>query len=149
MGTRITVDPRVMGGKPCIRGMRVTVATIAGLLAGGHSEAEVAELYPYLDAEDLRAAEQWARDTEERAGGRLSAGVAVVSDPMLVLRLTAGELEDLEEALDGYAEERFDSYRMWLKGGSRSEAALALRDFRRVRRLFRTIGKRAVREGTP
>lgn len=59
IGTRITVDPRVMGGRPCIRGFRVTVATIAGLLASGHSEAEVLELYPYLVGEDLRAAVRW------------------------------------------------------------------------------------------
>lgn len=65
---------------------------------------------------------------------------------MLVLRLTSGELYDLQEALDVYEDERFDSYRMWLKHWSRFEAALALRDFLRVRRLFRTIGKRAVRE---
>ena len=69
-----------------------------------------------------------------------------MGDPMLVLRLTAGELYDLEEALDVYEEERLDSYRKWLKIGSRVEAAFALRDFLRVRRLFRTIGRRAVRE---
>lgn len=50
---------------------------------------------------------------------------------MLVLRLTAGELYDLEEALDVYEEERLDSYRKWLKIGSRGEAAFALRDFLR------------------
>ena len=65
-GTRITVDPRVMGGKPCIRGMRVTMATIAGLLASGHSEAEVLELYPYLDAEDVRAVVRWAAEQPKR-----------------------------------------------------------------------------------
>lgn len=59
IGTRVTVDPRVMGGRPCIRGLRVTVATIAGLLASGHSEAEVLKLYPYLVGEDLRAVVQW------------------------------------------------------------------------------------------
>jgi uncharacterized protein (DUF433 family) len=75
--TRITVNPRVMGGKPCVRGLRVTVATIAGLLAGGHSEAEVLELYPYLDAEDIRAVEQWAAGHGGkglRAAGRGSRG---------------------------------------------------------------------------
>lgn len=65
---------------------------------------------------------------------------------MLVLRLTAGELYDPEEALDVCCDERFDSYWKWLKVGSRFEAALALRDFLRVRRLFRTIGRRALRE---
>lgn len=52
---RITRDPEVMGGKPCIRGMRVTVGTILGLLASGHSEEEILEAYPYLEPEDIRA----------------------------------------------------------------------------------------------
>jgi uncharacterized protein (DUF433 family) len=56
---RFTQNPRVMGGKPCIRGTRVTVSTIAGLLASGHSEAEVLDLYPYLGDEDVRAVGEW------------------------------------------------------------------------------------------
>lgn len=46
---RITRDPDVIGGKPCIRGMRVTVGTILGLLANSHSEKEIVEAYPYLE----------------------------------------------------------------------------------------------------
>jgi uncharacterized protein (DUF433 family) len=57
---RITHDPAVMGGKPCIRGMRVTVGTIMGLLAFGQSEEQILQLYPYLDADDLRAALAYA-----------------------------------------------------------------------------------------
>ena len=53
---RITRDPDVMGGKPCIRGMRVTVGTILGLLASGHGEEEILEAYPYLESGDIRAA---------------------------------------------------------------------------------------------
>ena len=53
---RITFDPRVMGGKPCIRGMRVTVGTIVGLLAAGRSRDEVLEAYPYLEEADLQEA---------------------------------------------------------------------------------------------
>jgi uncharacterized protein (DUF433 family) len=53
---RITIDPRVMGGKPCIRGMRVTVGAIVGMLAEGHSAAEILQLYPYLEAEDIAQA---------------------------------------------------------------------------------------------
>ncbi len=53
---RITMDPAVMGGKPCIRGLRVTVGAIVGLLAAGKTEAEVLAAYPYLEPEDLRAA---------------------------------------------------------------------------------------------
>lgn len=51
---RITHDPNVMGGKPCIRGLRVTVGTIVGLFASGRSREEILGLYPYLTADDLR-----------------------------------------------------------------------------------------------
>jgi uncharacterized protein (DUF433 family) len=53
---RITLDPAVMGGKPCIRGMRVTVGMLIGLVASGATTDEILELYPYLEAEDIRAA---------------------------------------------------------------------------------------------
>lgn len=57
----------VMGGKPCIRGMRVTVGTIVGLLAAGKTEKEVLNAYPYLEPEDLRAALTYAAwRTEEK-----------------------------------------------------------------------------------
>ncbi len=58
--TRITLNPQVMGGKPCIRGLRVTVGTIVGLFASGHSNAEILRLYPYLEEDDLRAALAYA-----------------------------------------------------------------------------------------
>ena len=58
--SRITTDPAVMGGKPCIRGLRVTVGTIVGLVATGHAEAEILSLYPYLEAEDIREALSYA-----------------------------------------------------------------------------------------
>ena len=57
---RITLDPEVMGGKPCIRGMRVTVGTILGLLASGHGEDEILRAYPYLEREDIKAALSYA-----------------------------------------------------------------------------------------
>ena len=53
---RITFDPKVMGGKPCIRGMRVTVGTIVGLIASGATPQEILADYPYLEAEDIPAA---------------------------------------------------------------------------------------------
>ena len=58
--TRITSDPAVMGGRPCIRGLRVTVGTVLGLLAAGHSAEEVLVAYPYLEADDVRAALAYA-----------------------------------------------------------------------------------------
>lgn len=58
--TRITLDPKVMGGKPCIRGLRVTVGPLVGLLASGHSNDEILRLYPYLEEEDLREALAYA-----------------------------------------------------------------------------------------
>ena len=57
---RITWNPAVMGGKPCIRGIRITVGTIVGLLAAGRSTAEVLAAYPFLEAEDIRQALQYA-----------------------------------------------------------------------------------------
>ncbi len=51
---RITFNPNVMGGKPCIRGMRVTVGTVVGLVASGYSNAEILKAYPYLEEEDIR-----------------------------------------------------------------------------------------------
>ena len=50
---RITHDPAVMGGKPCIRGMRVTVGMVLGLLATGESRERILQAYPYLEPEDL------------------------------------------------------------------------------------------------
>ncbi len=57
---RITHDPQVMGGRPCIRGMRVTVGTIVGLLAAGRSIDEILEAYPYLEKDDITAALTYA-----------------------------------------------------------------------------------------
>jgi uncharacterized protein (DUF433 family) len=52
---RITVNPNIMTGKPCIRGMRVTVATIIGLLAAGSSHHEIFRNYPFLEEADIEA----------------------------------------------------------------------------------------------
>jgi uncharacterized protein (DUF433 family) len=54
--SRITLDPKVIGGKPCIRGLRVTVGTIVGLIASGHSTAEILKLYPDIEEEDIAEA---------------------------------------------------------------------------------------------
>ena len=53
-------DPGVMGGKPCIRGLRVTVGTIVGLMASGHSSEDILMAYPYLESEDLQEALSYA-----------------------------------------------------------------------------------------
>jgi uncharacterized protein (DUF433 family) len=58
--TRITFDPAVMGGKPCIRGMRVTVGMLIGLLAEGSSREEILAAYPYLESEDIDQALSYA-----------------------------------------------------------------------------------------
>jgi uncharacterized protein (DUF433 family) len=57
---RITFDPAVMGGKPCIRGMRVTVGMIVGMIASGHGQEELLSLYPYLESEDIAQALSYA-----------------------------------------------------------------------------------------
>ena len=57
---RITLNPEVMGGKPCIRGLRVTVGTVIGLMASGYSTEDILKAYPYLEAGDLREALAYA-----------------------------------------------------------------------------------------
>jgi uncharacterized protein (DUF433 family) len=57
---RITHNPLQMGGKPCIRGMRVTVGMIVGLLAAGRPREEILQAYPYLEAADLDQALAYA-----------------------------------------------------------------------------------------
>lgn len=57
---RITFDPSVMGGKACIRGMRVTVSLIVSLVANGMSTEDIIDAYPYLEREDVRQALHYA-----------------------------------------------------------------------------------------
>ncbi len=71
---RITLDPMVMGGKPCIRGLRVTVGTIVGLLAAGRSAEDIVRSYPYLEAEDIPEALAYAAWRAEEI--EVPAGVA-------------------------------------------------------------------------
>ena len=58
--TRITIDPNICGGKPCIRGMRIRVSDILSMLAAGASQDEILEDYPYLEAADIAAALDFA-----------------------------------------------------------------------------------------
>ena len=66
--TRVTVNPNQMGGVPCIRGLRIPVATVVGLVADGMSEAEILETYPDLIADDIQEALRFAAEAvRERA----------------------------------------------------------------------------------
>ena len=65
--TRITFDPEIMGGKPCIRGLRVTVGTVIGLLASGYSTDNILKAYPYLELEDIYEALAYAAWRVEEA----------------------------------------------------------------------------------
>ncbi|HET6868429.1 MAG TPA: DUF433 domain-containing protein, partial [Solirubrobacteraceae bacterium] len=60
--TRITVRADQMGGVPCIRGLRIPVATVVGMVADGMSEAEILDAYPDLEAEDIREALRYAAE---------------------------------------------------------------------------------------
>lgn len=57
---RITSNPRQCGGRPCIRGMRIRVKDILDMLAGGATEKEILDDYPYLEPEDIRASLEYA-----------------------------------------------------------------------------------------
>jgi uncharacterized protein (DUF433 family) len=60
--TRITIDPHKMGGLPCIRGIRIPVATVVGMVAEGMTDAEILEAYPSLEPEDIREALRYAAE---------------------------------------------------------------------------------------
>lgn len=64
---RITSDPRMMGGKACLRGMRITVALVVNLIASGMTEAEILAAYPSLEPEDIRQALRYAAWLAEEA----------------------------------------------------------------------------------
>jgi uncharacterized protein (DUF433 family) len=60
MYDRITFDPRILGGRACIRGLRITVSQIVNMMANGMAPDEILREYPFLEAEDLRQALQYA-----------------------------------------------------------------------------------------
>jgi uncharacterized protein (DUF433 family) len=60
--TRITVDPNQMGGLPCIRSLRIPVATVVGMVGEGMAEAEILHTYPDLEVEDVREALRYAAE---------------------------------------------------------------------------------------
>ena len=73
--SRVTVNPDEMGGVPCLRGLRIPVATIVGMVAEGMTETQIRESYPDLEVEDIREALRYAAEAvQERelpiAGGR-------------------------------------------------------------------------------
>lgn len=57
---RITLNPEIMGGKPCIRGLRMTVGTVVGLLAAGYTAEAILKMYPYLQYDDITQALAYA-----------------------------------------------------------------------------------------
>ncbi|MDQ8163831.1 MAG: DUF433 domain-containing protein [Gemmatimonadota bacterium] len=70
---RITIEPGKRGGKPCLRGLRITVYDVLDYLAGGMSEDEILADFPDLEREDIRAALAFAADRERRLAGDVAA----------------------------------------------------------------------------
>ena len=66
---RISIDPNVRFGKPCVRGTRITVGDVLGYLAGGMSEAELLADFPQLTQDDIRACLSYAAERERRTIG--------------------------------------------------------------------------------
>lgn len=64
---RITSNPRQCGGRPCIRNMRIRVKDVLDMLAGGATEAEILQDYPYLEREDIRACLEYAASQIDHA----------------------------------------------------------------------------------
>ena len=69
---RITHDPQVMGGRACIRGMRITVSLVLNLVASGMSADEIIQAYPYLESEDVRQCLQYAALLADEGGNNRS-----------------------------------------------------------------------------
>ena len=69
---RITIDPEVMGGKPCIRGMRVTVGMIVESIAMGRTVEDILTDFPYLEAQDIREALTFAASLAQGREVRLA-----------------------------------------------------------------------------
>ena len=63
---RITIEPGKRGGKPCIRGLRITVYDVLGMLSNGMSQSEIIEDFPELEVDDIRAALAYAADREHK-----------------------------------------------------------------------------------
>ncbi len=72
--TRITVNPQQMGGVPCIRGLRIPVATVLGMLADGMPEREILDAYPDLEPEDVQEALRYAAEAVRERELPLSTG---------------------------------------------------------------------------
>lgn len=70
---RITQEPGKLAGKPCIRGLRMSVSQVLGMLGQGLSQAQILEDYPYLEAEDIQACLLYASQLTEKAIRRRSA----------------------------------------------------------------------------
>ena len=70
---RITIEPGKRGGKPCLRGLRITVYDVLDYLAGGMTEDEILADFPDLEREDIRAALAFAADRERRLAGDVAA----------------------------------------------------------------------------
>jgi len=117
--TRITRDPRVMGGKPCIRGVRVTVGTIVGLGAAGRTHDEILREYPYLEAEDIAEALSYAAWRAEEVEVPLSETVKFVVDmnlaPSWVARLTRLGFEAVHWSSIGAATAPDDEILAWAR----------------------------------
>jgi uncharacterized protein (DUF433 family) len=76
---RITSNPNIMNGKPCIRGMRITVSIVLNLLASGMNKTEILDDYPYLEPEDIEQCLQYAASSKkmsDRFSGKLPVDAA-------------------------------------------------------------------------
>jgi uncharacterized protein (DUF433 family) len=71
---RITVDPNQMGGMPCIRGLRIPVATVVGMIADGMTAEEILKAYPDLEHEDIQEALRYAAEAVRERELALVAG---------------------------------------------------------------------------
>src|SRR5262249_30818593 len=125
---RITHNPAVMGGKPCIRGLLVTVETILGLLASGKSRERILQAYPYLEPEDIDAALAYGASEKNLRNSPLSGPLVIC----LVLGAVIGGVAGFwirgslnEQEVIGFADipKQFLKLVVWAAGGAALGAA--------------------------
>lgn len=118
--SRITTDPAMMGGAPCIRGLRVTTSAVAGLMAAGRTDAEILAGYPYLEAADLDAVRAWLAAIPEPGTALADVRPDPAADDLAALAellawRRAGEGRGVEVRADGGGA----AVSLWHRGGAK------------------------------
>lgn len=108
---RITIDPEVRSGKPCIRGTRITVYDVLEYLAGGMTEDQILEDFPSLEREDIRATLAFAAARERRLASSIARGSSSTSDAGIWRCEYGAVIQQFTTGSGNYTEERQELFK--------------------------------------